>query len=276
MKTSSQTGYVDAHVHITDASGLDAVVAAGVAAVRDAGSKNGAGLPAGSAEQGRRPAILSAGWAIFHRGGYGSLFGVPVETRDDIRSEIIGLSRARAGIIKVMASGIVSLSKPGEITAGGFPPDDLAFIVREARAQGLGVMAHANGERAILAAADAGVRSIEHGFFMTERALSVLADRKIFWVPTAGALKRASETAGASEKARTFVAGLIRSHLDMTGRAWSMGVPLAIGTDCVLPDPRYREAYQQEIEYFEKAGIPHDEVLRIACEGGAKLLGIKT
>jgi imidazolonepropionase-like amidohydrolase len=275
MKTSARKGFVDAHVHITDASGLDAVASAGVVAVRDAGTKAGKGLEAKGGAPGA-PLVLSAGWAIFRRGGYGTRFGVPVETRDDIRSEIMRLSRAGAGIIKVMASGIVSLDRPGEITAGSFPPDGLAFIVEETRKLGLGVMAHANGEAAILAAAEAGVRSIEHGFFMTERALAALAEKQIYWVPTVGALARASETAGVSKKARTFVAGLIRSHLEMIMMAYSSGAPLAIGTDCTLPDPRYREAYEREFAYFVQAGIPHGEVLRIAREGGAKLLGMKT
>jgi imidazolonepropionase-like amidohydrolase len=174
-----------------------------------------------------------------------------------------------------MASGLVSFEKFGEVTAGGFPSDDLAFIVEEAATRGLGVMAHASGEQAILAAAEAGARSIEHGFFMTARSLSALAEKKIFWVPTVGALMRASEKAGTAAQARSFVDGLVQSHLDQIRRAYSMGVPLAIGTDCVLPDPKYREAYQQEIEYFVQAGIPRDAVMRIAREGGARLLGMQ-
>lgn len=271
MTTSAQKGFVDAHVHIADTSGLDAVVAAGVMRVRDAGTKNGTGLGTKAGLGG--PAVVSAGWALFRRGGYGSQFGVAVDTRDEIRSEILRLSRAKAGIIKLMASGIVSFEKPGEVTAGGFPPDDLAFIVEEAATRGLGVMAHANGEPAILAAANAGVRSIEHGFFMTERSLTALAEKKIFWVPTVGALTRAAEKAGASAPARSFVDDLVRAHLKAIRLAHSMGISLAIGTDCVLPDPKYREAYQQEIEYFVQAGISRDEVLRIAREGGARLLG---
>ena len=39
--------------------------------------------------------------------------------------------------------------------------------MRAAADCGLGVMAHANGEHAIMDAAEAGVRSIEHGFFMS-------------------------------------------------------------------------------------------------------------
>ncbi len=265
---------VDAHVHLRDTCCLDAIVDAGVIAVRDAGRKNGARPVSKTVERSAAPIIVSAVWALWKKGGYGSIFGNPVETRDEIQCEILNLKRGGAGIIKVMASGMVSLKDPGRVTAGGFNNDELQFIVQAAAACGLGVMAHANGEQAIIDAADAGVRSIEHGFFMSERALERMAKRSTFWVPTTGALKRAAESGKASKKAVDFVAGLIRSHLEMILHAHGIGVPLAVGTDCVLPDPRYAEAYEAELAYFEQAGIPHDEVMKIARECGARLLGI--
>jgi hypothetical protein len=60
----------------------------------------------------------------------------------------------------------------------------------------------------------------------------------------------------------------------MLGLAHSLGVPLAVGTDCVLPDPLYRDAYEAELAYFREAGIPEEAVMRIASEDGAGLLGI--
>jgi len=144
-------------------------------------------------------------------------------------------------------------------------------VVTEAAAEGLGVMAHANGEMAIMASASAGVRSIEHGFFMTERALDLMAEKELFWVPTIGALRRAAGPSAASDTAQ-FVEQLIRSQLSMLRYAHSVGVPLAIGTDCVLPDPAYRAAYDAEVAFYEQAGIPRDQVMSIACEGGARLL----
>jgi imidazolonepropionase-like amidohydrolase len=173
-----------------------------------------------------------------------------------------------------MASGMVDLKHPGSITPGGFNEDELKIIVAEAAKQGLAVMAHANGEQAIMAAARAGVRSIEHGFFMTDQALDLMAERGIFWVPTIGALRRAAESSSAAADARKFAESLIHAHLTMLGHAYSIGVPLAVGTDCVLPDPAYRSAYDAEIELFGQAGIAHDVVLTIASAGGAKLLGI--
>jgi imidazolonepropionase-like amidohydrolase len=169
---------------------------------------------------------------------------------------------------------MVSLRVPGMVTAGGFSEEELRFIVHEAGKAGLGVMAHANGESAVISAARAGVRSIEHGFFMTGAALDVMAEAKTFWVPTVGALARAAQAATLSEKMKKFVAELIRGHLDMIFSAHSIGVPLAIGTDCVLPDPEYRKKYNAELSYFEQAGISHEDVVKISCEGGARLLGL--
>jgi imidazolonepropionase-like amidohydrolase len=191
-----------------------------------------------------------------------------------MQAEVLRLKCAGADIIKTMASGMVSFKHPGQVTAGGFSSEELACLVNEAAVQGLGVMAHANGEQAIIAAASAGVRSIEHGFFMTERALDIMAAKGIFWVPTMAALRRAAGSYAASDTVQ-FVEQLIQTQLSMLRYAHSIGVPLAIGTDCVLPDPAYRAAYDAEIELFERAGLARDAVIRIASESGARLLGIK-
>jgi imidazolonepropionase-like amidohydrolase len=161
------------------------------------------------------------------------------------------------------------------VTAGGFSREELAFIVEYGAACGLGVMAHANGEEAILASVEAGIRSLEHGFFMTERAIDAMRSMKTYWVPTIGALQRAAEVGRISPEAVLFVARQLRSHREMIRHAYTIGVPLAVGTDCVLPDPGYRAAYEAELAFFEQCGIPRDAVFRIACEGGARLLGLQ-
>ncbi len=266
------SGLVDAHVHLKETSGLDCAASAGIRALRDAGFKRNVEHGIIAREYG--PAVLASGWALYRQGGYGSAFGVAISTPDQIPTEILRLKRAGAGIIKTMASGMVSFKRPGQVTAGGFSSEELACLVNAGAAQGLGVMAHANGEQAIIAAASAGVRSIEHGFFMTERALDLMAAKDIFWVPTLVALRRAAGSSAASDTVQ-FVEQLILSQRSMLRYAHSIGVPLAIGTDCVLPDPAYRETYDSEIELFEQAGIPRVQVMKIACESGAKLLGIK-
>jgi imidazolonepropionase-like amidohydrolase len=270
------SGLVDAHIHIRDVKGLEAVAMAGVAAVRDAGLRRNAEQSTADLRGPEdRPVVTSSRWAIYKKGGYGSLIGKPVETRGEIRNEILALKQAGADIIKVLATGIVSFKDPGTVTPGGFSRDELLFIVDEARSIGLDVMAHANGEPAIIASTEAGVRSVEHGYFMTERALERMAEKGVFWVPTIGALARAADSGGISKDRQHYVDSAILAHLGMVRRAHQIGVPLAIGTDCVVPDARYGEAYGAEFEYLTKAGIPRDDVMKIAREGGARLLGIE-
>ena len=272
---SSGPRFIDAHVHITHPDAHKDLAAAGIAAVRDAGTRQGAGLALKrQAGQGGSLLVITAGRAISCRGGYGAFLGVPAGTQQEIAAEILKLRNEGADIIKIIASGVVSLELPGTVTGGGFGADDIRFIVEEAGRYGLPVMAHANGEAAIRAAGEAGVRSIEHGFFMTDRALDILAARQVFWVPTIGALLRAADAAGVSNDVRVFIRRTIEDHLKMVLQACERGVPLAIGTDCVLPDPRYGEAYAAELAYFQQAGIPGADVRRIAVEGGRELLGI--
>jgi imidazolonepropionase-like amidohydrolase len=273
--TARGIGFVDAHVHIREILALDDITGAGISAVRDAGMRENAARNIGTINgHGGPPCVVSARWALYKKSGYGSRFGVPVETREEIKTEIIRLKRNGAGIIKAMASGMVSLKEPGRVTAGGFSGDELRFIVQEAAECGLGVMAHANGEQAIIDAARAGVRSIEHGFFMSERTLDVVAKSDAFWVPTVGALRRAAVSGKVSKEAEGFVDGLIRSHIRMIRHAHAVGVPLAVGTDFVLPGVGYREAYLAELRHFEQAGLSRGAVMTVACEGGARLLGI--
>lgn len=266
--------FIDAHVHLKNVVAASDILHACVTAVRDAGMKT-------NAVSGRLPprlhhsglTIHSAGWAIYKDGGYGSMLGVPVETRQDIKREISRLKTAGAAIIKVVGSGIVDLGRPFGLTRGGFEEDELRLIAETAGDAGIDVMVHANGEEAVLAAAKAGVRSIEHGFFVTERALDLLAERRIFWVPTVGALVRAAEARGDKDFI-DHVRHIIDGHLKMIKKAFDRGVPLAVGTDCVLPDRRYIEYYRAELEYLESAGLSRQDVFAIATEGGRRLLRI--
>jgi imidazolonepropionase-like amidohydrolase len=272
MPNKNEPGFVDAHVHIRNIKAFSQIADAGITAVRDAGLRmDDERRSAFAAFDTSTAKVISACWALYKTGGYGSLFGVPVGTREEIKEEILRLKQAGADIIKVMASGMVSLKSPGAVTPGGFGADELAFIVEEARRLGLPVMAHANGQPAIIAAAEAGVRSVEHGFFMTRRALDAMAQKQTFWTPTAGALARAAR----SPDSQAFVSRLLNAHGEMIQYAYSLGVPLAVGTDCVLPDPEYGKIYAAELSYLERAGISREQVLHIAREGGATLLNIK-
>ena len=62
---------------------------------------------------------------------------------------------------------------------------ELTVIVAEAAARGVPVLAHAHGAEGALAAVKAGVRSIEHGTYLTDETLTLMAQRGVFFDPTA-------------------------------------------------------------------------------------------
>src|SRR5690606_39673762 len=91
----------------------------------------------------------------------------------------------RTGVdqIKVMASGdVASPSDPLETVQ--YSMDELRAIVDEATRYGRYVMAHAYNETSIERSIEAGIRSIEHGNFLTERVAKMMAAADAFLVPT--------------------------------------------------------------------------------------------
>jgi hypothetical protein len=110
---------------------------------------------------------------------------------------------------------------------------------------------------------------------MTEQALDSLQANGVFWVPTVGALQRAAEQPDVGREVKLFVERTIDDHLVLVRKAFERGVPLAVGTDAVLPERRYRSFYEAELTYLLRAGIPRKAIRAIACEGGKKLLGEK-
>jgi imidazolonepropionase-like amidohydrolase len=88
--------------------------------------------------------------------------------------------RAGADWIKVGASGSMRAVRAGVDVR---PTDDeLAAVVDEAGRCGRDVLAHAHTASAVMSAARAGVRSIEHGTFLDDDAVAALANA--WYVPT--------------------------------------------------------------------------------------------
>lgn len=56
-------------------------------------------------------------------------------------------------------------------------------MVHIAHEEGFAVMSHTNGCYGVQAAVEAGVDSIEHGNYMDDETISMLADSESVWVP---------------------------------------------------------------------------------------------
>ena len=83
-----------------------------------------------------------------------------------------------------MISGLIDFAHFGVLTEPGPEPQDIRRMIELAHAAGFAVMAHANGDRAVTAALQARVDSIEHGAYLSESVLLRMAQQRTLWVPT--------------------------------------------------------------------------------------------
>ncbi len=157
-----------------------------------------------------------------------------VDGPEEMRRRVRELIREGADVIKVATSGGV-LSPRDDPRHGHFRDDELAVLVAEAEAAGRAVMAHAQATDGIKAAVRNGIRSIEHGIFLDDEAISMMLDRGTWLVPTLCAPR--AVIAGA-EAGMQLDAAVIRKahevleiHSESFRRAVDGGVKVAMGTD---------------------------------------------
>jgi imidazolonepropionase-like amidohydrolase len=302
-------GIIDCHVHVTlshvdvwrylqqpaslvyyeAARNLSALLDAGITTVRDAAGAD-AGMRA-AVEQRliRGPRLLIAVTLISQTGGHSdgllpsgcSMTSVGVtpgspdpiaDGVDGVRRKVREVLRAGADVIKIAAPGGI-LSPSDSPRHAHYTPEELAAAVDEARRAGRAVMAHAQATEGIKNAVRAGVRSIEHGIYLDDEAISMMLEEGTYLVPTllAGhSIKDTLDQPGGLAAAAT-VTESIEQHRASFRAAVAAGVTIAMGTDAVgYPHGRNLE----ELHLMQQNGLPPLRTMRAATLDAAQLLGI--
>ena len=151
----------------------------------------------------------------------------------------------------------------------------LRVIVEEAATRGIPVMAHAHGDEGAYAAVAAGVRSIEHGTYLSDSTLRLMKQKGTWLVPTLSTLVDLTQTGGDYDDPVLQLRGQhMRPRIEDTiRRAHAMGIPLATGADTDYgPEGVTRIAH--EVMRFHDLGLSTVESLASATSGAAELLGI--
>ncbi len=86
--------------------------------------------------------------------------------------------------IKIMISGLMDFDHFGQLSEESLDCKTIAQLVHIAHEEGFPVMVHANGARAVEAAALAGADSVEHGAYLDIHALSAMNAYGTIWCPT--------------------------------------------------------------------------------------------
>ena len=189
-----------------------------------------------------------------------------------IRATRIAIRRG-ADVIKIMATGgVLSVGDSG--SAPQFSLEEMRAICETAHDHGLKVTAHAHGDEGARRAVIAGVASIEHGTYLTDKTYELMKRQQVFLVPTVIAGMTAAENARVpgffppSVAAKALEIGPLM--VAALSRAWKAGVPIAFGTDAgVYP----HGLNGREFAYMVEAGMPPIEAIRAATQNAARLLG---
>jgi imidazolonepropionase-like amidohydrolase len=262
---------------------------AGFTTVRDVGSGEGVGFAlkqAINAGAVAGPRMFVSGPSLAITGGHGDptngaredLLGMPTEEQgvvDGVDSATKGARLAikrGADLIKITATGgVLSIARDG--SAAQFYEDEIAAIVRVAEGFGLKVTAHAHGDEGMQRAIRAGVKSIEHGTYMSDETMQLMIDNEVYFVPTITAGRSVADSARIEGY---YVPVVAQKALEIGpviqgtfGKAYQAGVPIAFGTDAgVFKHGRNAK----EFEYMVEAGMPAMEALRSATYNAADLL----
>jgi imidazolonepropionase-like amidohydrolase len=245
----------------------------GIVALRDGGDIGGHTLTYIRQNCPSRVRVKCAGKGWRAPGRYGKIIGRSPRNGSTL-AESIKANRDVIDHIKIINSGMNSLNEFGRETTPQFNRDELDAAFRDARNLGRKTMVHANGKLPVQCAVEAGCDSIEHGFFMGEDNMKRMADRQVFWVPTAFTMKamRAHLPAGSVQEAAA--SRMLEAQLEQMGRARKLGVRLAAGTDAGSFGVRHGAALAEELKLMIEAGFSVEEAIGCATSGGARLLGL--
>ena len=192
----------------------------------------------------------------------------PEEIRKAIRQEI----KYGSDWIKLLVTGAYQ-SVGDDPRNVAFSPEELAAAVSEAARHNVPVAAHAHATDGIKQAVAAGVRSIEHGTFIDDEGIQMMAAKGTFLVPTiyVGDYYMEGDKLRAQDKQDEYATHQRGKFLAAVGRAHKQGVKVAVGVDLggYMTDP---VVFVREMAVLVEAGLTPMQAIQAGTRVGAELL----
>jgi imidazolonepropionase-like amidohydrolase len=234
------------------------------------------------------PRIYTAGKSIATTGGHAdptngsnrALVGDPGPHEGVINSpeEAVKAVRERykegADVIKITATGgVLSVAKNSKNPQ--FTIAEIKAITTTAKDYNMLTAAHAHGDEGIQRAILGGVKTIEHGTYMSEESMDLMIKYDAYLVPTLTAGKEVEKNAEISGFYPEIVVPKAREigpKIQATfSKAYKKGVKIAFGTDAgVFPHGNNAK----EFSYMVYGGMSTIEAIQAATTTNAFLLGI--
>lgn len=233
--------------------------ARGVTWLRDGGDGWGVGLRASQLAEEYGITYRTPVSNLCRKGHYGCFLGWGYADFEEYKALVDRVRAMGAHFIKIMVSGLMDFDVFGGITDTPCSYELCHDLIAYAHDQGFAVMAHANGVEAVSNALRAGVDSIEHGAYLNEETLCLLAESGAVWVPT---LVTIGNLRGLGRFPDEVLIPLTQLQQKNVARAAALGAKIALGTDAGAYAVYHAESVRQEYDLLKEAlGENTDTVL---------------
>jgi len=290
-------GMIDCHEHFTGDGGMDSMerllndtqevftlkaagncrraLMSGVTSARDVGARFGINIliareTAAGAIPG--PRIIASGEWLQFPGTWPPGLTRRTETPEELLIAIREQIDRGAGLIKVGATGF----RPNGEQFASLGPEALDVAVRAAHEAGLKIAAHCHGFEGSRQAVEAGIDSIEHGTYVDEETVRLMAHKGTYLVPTMSTWDtrlRLADQLGMSRGQISDTLDRKENSIASFVRALRAGVKIAAGTDAG-GSPARHGFIAREIELMVDAGMSPKVALESATRVAAELLDI--
>ncbi|MCU0907357.1 MAG: amidohydrolase family protein [Rhodobacteraceae bacterium] len=309
-------GLVDAHVHLAYSGAVDplafraesatlhypamalraaaharATLAHGFTAVRDMHAPGGTIIDLKRVVDGglmEGPRMIACGLGLTVTGGHMDQPGFADHmTFRDMNGVCEGPDGFRAGVRAQLKRGadFIKLNPcvghrgpDGRLSRMEMTRAEIRAACDEAHEQGAMVGAHTSGGLPLRAAVEEGVDTVEHGHWIDDETLDLMAERGTWLVPTLAVHEICSATALADpatgEGQKRWAREADAAKWDRLTRAHRAGVRLAAGSDAGFY-LRHGRDNGREIDLFVEGGFTPLQAITIATANGADLLGIE-
>ena len=278
-------GFVDAHAHLADLPAARRALASGATTVRCLGVNHFVDIGmrdlnhAGTLDI---PDVVAAGYHVRPRPAEELFLNIPklndlvngVSGTESVRRLVRAMIERGAGAIKIMATERAGLPDT-DPRKRVFTDEELAAAVDEARKSGVFVAAHAHGDEGAAAAVRAGVRSIEHGTYLSDQTLAMMKERGTYLVPTIATVMDLIDPGGDYDNPVLSVRGraMLPRLRETSTHAWKMGVKLVAGTDTGY-GPMSSRRMSHEIFELVNIGMTAMDAIKAATSVSAACIGV--
>jgi imidazolonepropionase-like amidohydrolase len=279
-------GLIDAHTHASDQAAFRRALESGVTTVRSAGVSFY--VDVGFHELVKKgavagPDVVTAGYHVRPQIAAEAFLSDPQYS--DLMAGVTTIDRMRRAVQMNLAHGVDWIKILATERAGTadtdprkqvYTEDEIRAIVQEAATKNVPVEAHAHGDEGAMAAVKAGVRSIEHGTYLSDATLQLMKEKGAYFDPTYTTVIDLTDAGGDYDVPALRIRGqhMLPRLREAVIRAHKMGVKIVTGGDTGY-GPGSLTRIGQEMTHFVEMGFTPLEAIQSATTVNAEMLRLE-